>query len=78
MFRLWCGKPKAIIWAMLLTGFYKGTQKHLHYMCPNRKHLIYPFVCFVCSYLMPAVLEIWSELSIGTFVITEVNLIGEN
>lgn len=28
MLCLWCGKPKAVIWAMLLTGFYKCTQKH--------------------------------------------------
>lgn len=31
----WCGKPKAIIWAMLLTGFYKCIQKYLHYTCPT-------------------------------------------
>lgn len=28
MLCLWCGKPKAVIWALLLTGFYKCTQKH--------------------------------------------------
>lgn len=53
-------------WAMLLTGFYKSTQKHLHYMCPNRKHLIYPLVCFIWSYLMPSVLEIWCEWEISS------------
>lgn len=34
-------------------------------MCPNRKHLIYPLVCFI-SYLLPAVLEIWCEWEISS------------
>lgn len=66
VFCLWCGKPKAVIWAMLLTGVHKCTQEHLHYTCPKRKHLIYPLICFKLSYLMLSVLEIWWERDISS------------
>lgn len=66
MFCLWCGKLKAIIWAMLSTGVYKCTRDHLHYTCPSRKHLIYPLICFKWSYLMLSVLEIWRERDISS------------
>lgn len=31
--------------------FYKGTQKHLHYTCPKRRHLVSVFMCSKGFYL---------------------------